>query len=633
MTHRSVRRSAAALAAMLFVAVQLAASTVARAADIDPAWLGAWIGSATTAARASLPTTLTIAKDASGAITASVTSIAMGALDKPATAVSADGKTLSFKLGVGPRTAQFEATVADDGKSATGSLTILAANAAAAQPAMEWRLRRIDRVSEVANARAYTATLDALGQKLPMRLSLGEGPHGWCAEIDITIQGLKGHVLETERLASGAFKLTLANRVNAVLELTPSADMNSLEGTFEQGSFRGPVRFEFAEGDKAGPARRPQDPAPNPPYTSIDVRIPCSAGHTLAGTLSLPSDKRLTRAARFPAVVLVSGSGPQNRDEELMGHRPFAVIADSLARAGIAVLRYDDRGVGASTGSFDSATTVDFARDADAASAWLKARAEIDPDRVGMLGHSEGALIAPIVAAWQNAGDAPVHPLAFTVLLAPPAENGLETLVRQTARMYEVAQLDPAKIAAAATAQRAALAAAANGADEATLRPLVEALVRAQLAFANPGTDAQVAALADAAVKQLASPWLRAFIALDPRGAIERGEVPTLAMWGAKDVQVVADANRAAFEKLAAAAHAPLDARTYDGLNHLFQPASTGLPDEYATIDTTFDPSTLAEMTEWISQAAKSAPAKQIPEASRPAGWNAAPLPAREVAP
>ena len=605
----------------------------ARAAELDPAWLGAWIGEAASpAANAARPIATNIIvrrADAAGPearYDVLVTSIVLGAVDRAATDIVGDGASLAFTLPVGARKLRFEAELAEPRTSAKGSFTIVEA-ADGNQRSRPWSLRRTELPREIATARTYTATLDAAGQKIPMRLALAEGPLGWCATLDIAPQGLKDFLLATERTATG-FRLTLASGEDAIIELASSADMKSLEGTFAQGAFKGPIRFELANASAAA-RRRPQDPAPNAPYTSIGVRIAHPAGHVLAGTLSIPLEKRLARSERFPAVVLVSGSGPQNRDEEMMDHRPFAVIADSLARAGIAVLRYDDRGVGASTGDFAAATLVDFASDADVASAWLKARAEIDPDRVGMVGHSEGAWVAPLVAAWQNAGDAPEHPLAFTVLLAPPAESGLETLVRQTARMYEVAKLDPAKIARASAAQRAALGAAR--ADPATLAPLVDALVRAQIALqpTSAATDVQIEQITQAATAQITAPWMRAFIEYDPRGSLARGEVPTLAMWGAKDVQVVAEPNRALLEKSASDAGAPLVARTYDGLNHLFQPATTGMLDEYAAIETTFDPNALAEMTEWIRATALAAPAKQIPESSRPAGWNAAPLPAR----
>ena len=639
MTAR-IARTARILAALVAAAAALAGSVRVHAAsaELDPAWFGAWIGQAAPpAANAARPiaTSVIVRPAPVGAPSATpevvVTSLALGAVDRTATDVVADARSLAFTIAFGARKLRIEAELADPPVMAKGSLSIL--EAGGNQRSMQWSGRRSDLPRALPTVRDYTATLDALGQKLPMRLALAEGPHGWCAAIDINAQGLKDFLLDVERVdAAGkgaSFRIMLASRENAVMELTPTPDMKVLEGTFTQGTFRGPIRFELADAANAGVARRPQDPAPNAPYSSIEVRIPHPAGHTLAGTLTIPTEKRLARGEKFPAAVLVTGSGPQNRDEELMGHRPFAVIADSLARVGIAVLRCDDRGVGASTGDFAAATIVDFASDADIASTWLKARAEIDADRVGMVGHSEGAMIAPIVAAWQNAGDAPAHPLAFTVLLAPPAESGLETLVRQTARMYEVAQLDPAKIAAASAAQRAALSAAR--ADAATLAPLVEALVRAQLALqpAGAATDAQVAQITAAATAQLTAPWMRAFIEYDPRGALARGEVPTLAMWGSKDVQVVAEANRSILEAIARESAAPLVARTYDGLNHLFQSATTGMPDEYAAIDTTFDPNALAEMTEWIRDAALAAPAKQIPESSRPKGWNAAPLPAR----
>lgn len=611
------------------------------AAEIDPSWIGGWIGELTPPDNAqqrpdarprSVPTAIVVRKGADGAPVVTISSIAMGALDKGGSDASADGKSLSFTLPIARREGRFEATVSDDGMTAVGSLTLQARDASEAPKQSRWQLRRVDLVGEIATARVYRAELDAMGQKIPMRLSLGEGPHGWCGSIDITVQGISGFMLDVGRGAEGAFRVVMQVGVPATMELKADDGMKVLEGTFSQGAFSGPIRFEVVEGAKAGAVRRPQDPAPGAPYRSIEVRVPHPAGHELAGTLSMPAEKRLARDGRVPAVVLISGSGPQNRDEELMGHRPFAVIADALARAGIAVLRYDDRGFGASTGSFESATTIDFASDADVASEWLKKRDGIDPDRVGLVGHSEGAMIAPIVAAWQNAGDAPLHPIAFTVLLAPPAESGGATVVRQTARMYEVVGLDKDGIEKATRAHEALISAvAADGRDAGELSRLAEALVRSQFALSggSSATDQQVRSLADGAVKQLDSPWMRVFIALDPAGALARTEVPTLAMWGAKDVQVVPEPNRALLESIAARSGAKFDMRVLDGLNHLLQPATTGLPDEYGAIETTIDPGALALIVDWISAAAGSLPTKQVPEASRPSGWDSAPVPPR----
>lgn len=628
----------------LATVMTLAVARPGFAADIDPSWIGGWIGELTPVDQAQqkpdararlLPTALVVRKGADGAPMVTISSIAMGALDKGGSDASAEGKSLRFALPIARRQGRFEATVSDDGKTAVGSLTMESKDAAEAPKHLRWQLRRVDLVSEVATARVYRAELDAMGQKLPMQLSLGEGPHGWCGSIDITVQGISGFMLDVSRGAEGAFRIVMQVGVPATMELKADDGMKVLEGTFSQGAFSGPIRFEVVEGAQAGAVRRPQDPAADAPYRSIEVRVPHPAGHELAGTLSMPAEKRLARDGRVPAVVLISGSGPQNRDEELMGHRPFAVIADALARAGIAVLRYDDRGFGASTGSFESATTIDFASDADVASEWLKKRDGIDPDRVGLVGHSEGAMIAPIVAAWQNAGDAPLHPIAFTVLLAPPAESGGATVVRQTARMYEVVGLDKDGIEKASRAQEALLAAVvADGRDAGELARLAETLVRSQFALSggSSATDQQVRGLTESALKQLDSPWMRVFIALDPAGALARTEVPTLAMWGAKDVQVVPGPNRALLESIAARAGARFDMRVLDGLNHLFQPATTGLPDEYGAIEITFDPAALAQMVEWISAKAGSLPSKQVPESSRPTGWDSAPIPARPPA-
>jgi len=289
----------------------------ARAAELDPAWLGAWIGEAASpAANAARPIATNIIVRRAGAAGPEarydvlVTSIVLGAVDRAATDIVADGASLAFTLPVGARKLRFEAELAEPRTSAKGSFTIVEA-ADGNQRSRPWSLRRTELPREIATARTYTATLDAAGQKIPMRLALAEGPLGWCATLDIAPQGLKDFLLATERTATG-FRLTLASGEDAIIELASSADMKSLEGTFAQGAFKGPIRFELANASAAA-RRRPQDPAPNAPYTSIGVRIAHPAGHVLAGTLSIPLEKRLARSERFPAVVLVSGSGPQDR--------------------------------------------------------------------------------------------------------------------------------------------------------------------------------------------------------------------------------------------------------------------------------------------------------------------------------
>ena len=595
---------------------------VTQSAGLHAAWTGAWMGTVSappTNGKSALNLAVTIVvRQAESGPAVDVTLIAAGAMAKPATEIVAHGDALAFTLDAGGKQGRFEAEVAADGRTIRGSFAFLGKDGAAVPPSCIWEARRVDLVTDLPDARVYDATLDAMGQKLPMRLSLGEGPHGWCGAIDITAQGLRNLAVSVERTATG-FRVQLPVGVVATIELTADAEMKVLEGSFSQAAFRGPIRFELAAGAKPASPVRPQHPVAPFPYTEQDIAIEHPAGHRLAGTLTLPSSAALARDGRFPAVVLVTGSGPQNRDEELLGHRPFAVIADALARAGVAVLRCDDRGVGASTGLFAGATSLDFASDADIASEWLKRQPSIDADRVGIVGHSEGAMIAPIVAMWQNAGDAPVHPLAFTVLLAPPAESGAATLTRQTARMYEVAALPADKVKAATDAHRAVMRAIEQFQAADLLKPLVVELVRSQLRLADttPPDDAAMAAIVDGAMKQLTDPWMVEFIRFDPRAVLATIEVPTLAMCGRKDVQVVADANLTALAEIAERTGAPVTIRRYEGLNHLFQKAVTGLPDEYMAIETTFDPTALAEMVAWVVDQSKGAPVRQIPEAGR----------------
>jgi pimeloyl-ACP methyl ester carboxylesterase len=448
-----------------------------------------------------------------------------------------------------------------------------------------------------------------------MRLALAEGPHGWCGAFDIPGQGVLGLAVPVERTATG-FRVRLPVQTVATIELEADAEIKLLSGVFAQAGFRGPIRFEFDPAARIGNARRPQDPQPPFPYETREVAIAHPAGHTLAGTLSMPRaaasvSSSAAASVPVPALVLVSGSGPQNRDEELLGHRPFAVLADAFTRAGFAVLRYDDRGVGASTGRFAGATTLDFASDADIASEWLKRQPGVDPARVGIVGHSEGAVIAPFVAVWQQdaartagkaAVGAAVHPLAFIVLLAPPAETGGETLTRQTARMYELTGVDAAPAARAVAAHEAVMQAVAALAAPDALRPRVDVLVRAQLALQTTGLPpaSELDRAVDGALAQITDPWTTEFIRLDPAVALARLSTPTLAAWGSKDFQVVAEPNRTRLAALVAQHAPPVEMRVYDGLNHLFQPAGTGLIDEYGTIDTTFDPKALADIVAWL---------------------------------
>lgn len=351
----------------------------------------------------------------------------------------------------------------------------------------------------------------------------------------------------------------------------------------------------FVGAADAQPAR-PQTPTGPFPYRSEDVTVPVGGSadapdHTLGGTLTLP-DAGAWGDGPYPAVVLITGSGPQDRDCTIFGHKPFLVIADHLTRRGVAVLRYDDRGVGASTGSFAQATTRGFAEDAGAAVDFLRRDARVDPGRVGVLGHSEGGLVAPLVAT-EHEG------VAFVVLLAGTGVDGGTLMLGQSEVMFRAGGQDEAWIGKDLDARRAVFDAVRAGADDEAVRARLYELMDIELSYVR--SEESRHKLADQALYQFASPWARQFITLDPVPALSKIAVPVLAMNGTLDTQVPPDQNLTVIERTLAAGPCPSYACVrLKGLNHLFQPATTGLLGEYAAIETTFDERALGVLSGWV---------------------------------
>jgi hypothetical protein len=305
---------------------------------------------------------------------------------------------------------------------------------------------------------------------------------------------------------------------------------------------------------------------------------------TLSGTLTLPRGQ-----GPFPGAVLIAGSGPQDRDEQLAGHRPFLVLSDFLTRHGVAVLRYDKRGIRKSTGSYDTATTFDFAADAEQALAFLKARPEVDAKRLGLLGHSEGGLIGPIVAARSPSA-------AFLVLLAGPALPGEEILAAQ----FEIRARrrgDKASTIAMELQQQQRISTLLKQRPEDVreqLRTLLTFGMSAETLKASEDSIAEE-------IHQWDSPWFRTFLALDPRPYLQHVKIPVLALFCEKDVQVPAAQNRRPMERaLRAGGNPRVEVRVLPGLNHLFQPAHSGDTSEYQQIETTMDPAALESISAWI---------------------------------
>jgi len=352
-----------------------------------------------------------------------------------------------------------------------------------------------------------------------------------------------------------------------------------------------------ADSTQALPAsrRRPQDPAPPFPYVTRDVGfdVAPAEGVRLAGTLTVPEGP-----GPFSAALLLTGSGAQTRDEELLGHRPFRVIADALARRGVATLRVDDRGVGRSTGSFAGATSDDFANDALAGFRYLASQPEIDPKRVGLIGHSEGGLIAAMLASRER-------DVAFAILLAGPSVPGEQLMLDQNAALMRASGASDSAIAGARAINRLLFDAALRAHSTAEARAALDSTLKASYARLDPVTRRQLEAKGGGLAAEfdvLSTPWFRHFLAADPSGFLKGVRCPVLALGGSKDLQVPARENLAAIRSaLARGGNARAKTVELPGLNHLFQNCRSGLPMEYGQIEETFAPAALDTLETWLA--------------------------------
>jgi pimeloyl-ACP methyl ester carboxylesterase len=410
--------------------------------------------------------------------------------------------------------------------------------------------------------------------------------------IDIPAQGLLGFALAPVELAGDAIRFGMPGIPgDPLFEGTIAGER--IEGTFTQGG----QPFAFVLERTEAVDLRPQEPKPPFPYLEEEVRF-ASGDVTLAGTLTLPEGD-----ARVPAVLLVTGSGPQDRNEELLGHKPFLLLADRLTRAGFAVLRVDDRGVGGSSGSDGEATFEDLAADVGAGLDLLAAHPRVDAAAMGLLGHSQGGYLAPYVAAQRD-------DVAFAILMAGPAVDGFAVLEVQNELLIErtlEGQGAPQDVIDAAVADQLAFLR--------QLRPLLAAedlagardLVRDRIVAENdrlPEAQRQPAEAIEqiVALQQDATtaPSFRAFLAFDPRPYLERLDAPTLALFGSLDFQVDAAQSEGPMRE-ALAGNPDATVVVFEGLNHLMQPATTGLVDEYGAISTTIDEVVLETIVDWAT--------------------------------
>jgi uncharacterized protein len=372
---------------------------------------------------------------------------------------------------------------------------------------------------------------------------------------------------------------------------TKMKDGTGYEGQFAQYGMKNPLALRKT--DRPSAAARPQTPKPPFPYRSEEVTYENKVGSvSLAGTLTLPPGR-----GPFPAVVMLSGSGPQDRDEKIDGHRPFLVIADTVTRRGIAVLRVDDRGVGGSSGSNADSTFEDFAGDALAGVAYLKGRKEIDPGKIGLIGHSEGADIAQLAASRSK-------DVAFIVLMAGSGLPGDEILELQGQLIARAEGASESELKHYREMRQRFVDILLREKDPKAARSKLIAAFK-EIPSALP--EAEKKALADAGreleatIGQLNNAWFRSLLAFDPRPTLQKVRCPVLAVDGEKDLQVPSKENLAEIDKaLKAGGNSNVKAIEFPGLNHLFQPCKTGSPTEYAQIETTIAPEVLKTIGDWI---------------------------------
>lgn len=441
-------------------------------------------------------------------------------------------------------------------------------------------------------AGTWQGDLNAGPQTLRIVFNIDKGDDGaLTTTIDSPDQGAKGIPVSETQFSDGKLNLTIAV-IGGSYEGTLSDDGATLDGTWKQGGMAFPLTLKRV--DKVEERKRPQNPTKPYPYDEEEVKYENEdAGITLAGTLTLPRGD-----GPFPAALLITGSGPQDRDEALMGHKPFLVLADHLTRNGIAVLRVDDRGVGESTGTFGTATSAQFATDVAAGVRYLRQHKKIAKTKVGLIGHSEGGFIAPMVAAKDPE-------LAYIVLMAGTGVPGDEILRAQLKLILKASGADDETIRAESDAQDKLLKlAVAEDREREAARDTARQALRA--AFQRlPETQRDAMGSEDEFVEQklseLDSPWMAYFVRTDPRPFLKQVKCPVLAINGEKDLQVPPQQNLPEIEKaVRSGGNNDIEIHELPDLNHLFQKAETGAIAEYGQIEETINPAALKLMSEWI---------------------------------
>jgi uncharacterized protein len=429
---------------------------------------------------------------------------------------------------------------------------------------------------------SWYGSLQIQGTNLPLVFNISKTGNNYAATMDSPMQKAFGIPVTTTSFENSILKIAITNAM-VEYEGVLGKD-NIIIGNFKQRGTSFPMNLSKEKIEKKA-VIRPQNPTKPYSYYSEDITFDNKKdGISLAGTLTLPK-----KEGRFPAVILISGSGPQNRDEEILDHKPFLILSDYLTKNGIAVLRYDDRGIGQSKGDFKTATTQDFANDVKAAIEYLKTRKEIDLKKIGLIGHSEGGLIAPMVA--QNNKD-----ISFIVLMAGTGVRGDKLMIVQkedTERLMGVSEVDIAK----GKDMVSGLYKMIINADSNSVKLNENITSYLSEKYKNENKPAELNAI----IQTATNIWFQNFIKIDPATALEKVKCPVLALNGDKDSQVSAKINTEAIKKaLTKGGNKNATTKILPNLNHLFQECKTGSFSEYSEIEQTISPLALEEVLSWI---------------------------------
>lgn len=432
----------------------------------------------------------------------------------------------------------------------------------------------------------WEGSLAASGVRLRIALHVGAGPDGVLkATLDSIDQGVRGIPVTGVLWEAPELRLALPPlQANYVATMNEAGD--TLEGVWSQAGQQLPLVLKRVE--KPSELTRPQTPKPPFPYREQPVTVRSPDGVDLEGTLTLPHP---TGASKFPALLLLSGSGPQDRDATMFGHKPFAVIADTLTRRGFAVLRLDDRGTGKSKGNFRNSTTEDFRMDAEAALDFLRSRDSIDAKRIGLFGHSEGAIVAAMIAA-ERPDD-----VAFLVTFGGPGIPMQRLLIEQGEAVLASAGAPAEVIARQRAIQEAMFPLLLSDKGSIEIKTDLDAI------FQLSELSAAERSIAQTQISQALSPWFRRLLAIDPGTYFEKVRCPVLAINGGNDTQVLAESNLAGIAAaLRRGGNDRVETVLLPNVNHIFQTSVTGSPSEYSTSEESVAASFLETLTKWLDQ-------------------------------